>query len=162
MEKFTPLATNFTLPPGLTGWTKSTSAEYSDRLCLLGCLSSNRFAHIQLRPRVQLNVSVFFCLPIYVDGLQPVLNLFQVARTPFLIGMSVCKLFIAWCTYRRFTHSIKIIAPYYIQPLIANYFGRQLLEGKSYAKRLLDILHRSFPSSKLKMLTISQLRPPLQ
>ena len=26
MEKFTPLATNFTLPPGLTGWTNSTSA----------------------------------------------------------------------------------------------------------------------------------------
>ena len=25
MEKFTPLATNFTLPPGLTGWTNSTS-----------------------------------------------------------------------------------------------------------------------------------------
>ena len=26
MEKFTPLATNFTLPPGLTGWTNFTSA----------------------------------------------------------------------------------------------------------------------------------------
>ena len=26
MEKFTPLATNFTLLPGLTGWTNSTSA----------------------------------------------------------------------------------------------------------------------------------------
>ena len=26
MEKFTPLATNFTLPPALTGWTNSTSA----------------------------------------------------------------------------------------------------------------------------------------
>ena len=25
MEKFTPLATNFTLPPGLTGWTNFTS-----------------------------------------------------------------------------------------------------------------------------------------
>ena len=25
MEKFTPLATDFTLPPGLTGWTNSTS-----------------------------------------------------------------------------------------------------------------------------------------
>ena len=27
MEKFTPLATNFTLPPGLTGWTNSTSVR---------------------------------------------------------------------------------------------------------------------------------------
>ena len=27
MEKFTPLATNFSLPPGLTGWTNSTSAN---------------------------------------------------------------------------------------------------------------------------------------
>ena len=27
MEKFTPLATNFTLPPGLTGWTNFTSAS---------------------------------------------------------------------------------------------------------------------------------------
>ena len=27
MEKFTPLATNFTLPPALTGWTNSTSAS---------------------------------------------------------------------------------------------------------------------------------------
>ena len=27
MEKFTPLATNFTLPPGLTGWTNFTSGE---------------------------------------------------------------------------------------------------------------------------------------
>ena len=26
MEKFTPLARNFTLPPGLTGWTNFTSA----------------------------------------------------------------------------------------------------------------------------------------
>ena len=26
MEKYTPLATNFTLPPGLTGWTNFTSA----------------------------------------------------------------------------------------------------------------------------------------
>ena len=25
MEKFTPLASNFTLPPGLTGWTNFTS-----------------------------------------------------------------------------------------------------------------------------------------
>ena len=25
LEKFTPLATNFTLPPALTGWTNSTS-----------------------------------------------------------------------------------------------------------------------------------------
>ena len=30
MEKFTPLATNFTLPPGLTGWTNFTS-EYMER-----------------------------------------------------------------------------------------------------------------------------------
>ena len=29
MEKFTPLATNFTLPPGLTGWTNSTSGTRS-------------------------------------------------------------------------------------------------------------------------------------
>ena len=28
MEKFTPLATNFTLPPALTGWTNSTSDPY--------------------------------------------------------------------------------------------------------------------------------------
>ena len=28
MEKFTPLAKNFTLPPGLTGWTNSTSAQH--------------------------------------------------------------------------------------------------------------------------------------
>ena len=27
MEKFTPLATNFTLPPGLTGWTNFTSGR---------------------------------------------------------------------------------------------------------------------------------------
>ena len=27
MEKFTPLATNFTLPPGLTGWTNFTSGN---------------------------------------------------------------------------------------------------------------------------------------
>ena len=27
MEKFTPLATNFTLPPGLMGWTNSTSVR---------------------------------------------------------------------------------------------------------------------------------------
>ena len=27
MEKFTPLATNFTLPPGLTGWTNFTSVS---------------------------------------------------------------------------------------------------------------------------------------
>ena len=27
MEKFTPLATNFTLLPGLTGWTNSTSED---------------------------------------------------------------------------------------------------------------------------------------
>ena len=37
MEKFTPLATNFTLPPGLTGWTNFTSGHnlvdnYIDRL----------------------------------------------------------------------------------------------------------------------------------
>ena len=36
-----------------------------------------------------------------------------------------------------------------IQPLIANYFGRQLLEAKSYAKRLLDILHRSTIHAKI-------------
>ena len=34
MEKFTPLARNFTLPPGLTGWTNSTSAT---RRCALSC-----------------------------------------------------------------------------------------------------------------------------
>ena len=27
LEKFTPLATNFTLPPALTGWTNSTSGR---------------------------------------------------------------------------------------------------------------------------------------
>ena len=27
MEKFKPLATNFTLPPALTGWTNSTSGD---------------------------------------------------------------------------------------------------------------------------------------
>ena len=30
MEKFTPLATNFTLPPGLTGWTNFTSVGDDD------------------------------------------------------------------------------------------------------------------------------------
>ena len=36
MEKFTPLATNFTLPPGLTGWTNSTSGLYLLFVTLLG------------------------------------------------------------------------------------------------------------------------------
>ena len=31
MEKFTPLATNFTLPPGLTGWTNSTSVNMNPK-----------------------------------------------------------------------------------------------------------------------------------
>ena len=30
MEKFTPLARNFTLPPGLTGWTNFTSVGDDD------------------------------------------------------------------------------------------------------------------------------------
>ena len=33
MEKFTPLATNFTLPPALTAWTNSTSASYYNNIC---------------------------------------------------------------------------------------------------------------------------------
>ena len=32
MEKFTPLATNFTLPPALTGWTNSTSGTHLTNL----------------------------------------------------------------------------------------------------------------------------------
>ena len=28
MEKFTPLATNFTLPPAVTAWTNSTSEQF--------------------------------------------------------------------------------------------------------------------------------------
>ena len=40
MEKFTPLATNFTLPPALTGWTNSTSdiklyCIYFKSMCLV-------------------------------------------------------------------------------------------------------------------------------
>ena len=40
MEKFTPLATNFTLPPGLTGWTNFTSADSMPMLTLKLVLSS--------------------------------------------------------------------------------------------------------------------------
>ena len=36
MEKFTPLATNFTLPPGLTGWTNFTSAQNVSQLYMWG------------------------------------------------------------------------------------------------------------------------------
>ena len=47
IEKFTPLATNFTLPPGLTGWTNSTSA------CIVGKLTHyirGVGAYVQRRP----------------------------------------------------------------------------------------------------------------
>ena len=55
MEKFTPLATNFTLPPGLTGWTNSTSGgegsddqdgddgEEKNEMCL--CVTEVEFVH---------------------------------------------------------------------------------------------------------------------
>ena len=42
MEKFTPLATNFTLPPGLTGWTNFTSADSMPMLTLKLVLSSGQ------------------------------------------------------------------------------------------------------------------------
>ena len=34
MEKFTPLARNFTLPPGLTGWTNFTSGHVHTHMCV--------------------------------------------------------------------------------------------------------------------------------
>ena len=43
MEKFTPLATNFTLPPGLTGWTNSTSACKPRLIVLSVARKKNKF-----------------------------------------------------------------------------------------------------------------------
>ena len=43
MEKFTPLATNFTLPPGLTGWTNSTSAPPFFLVILYQIITSSMF-----------------------------------------------------------------------------------------------------------------------
>ena len=43
MEKFTPLARNFTLPPGLTGWTNSTSAPPFFLVILYQIITSSMF-----------------------------------------------------------------------------------------------------------------------
>ena len=58
MEKFTPLATNFTLPPALTGWTNSTSAP-------LLSASHSSSTLVLLSPR-SINISVIVIIVVVI------------------------------------------------------------------------------------------------
>ena len=59
MEKFTPLATNFTLPPGLTGWTNSTSETLFPNFEMLDSHSLLKLLH----GFVNANTCIFCPLP---------------------------------------------------------------------------------------------------
>ena len=60
-EKFTPLATNFTLPLGLTGWTNSTSAAVADFFCWKrSCVASTSRPHFKTQTSFTLELKVNF------------------------------------------------------------------------------------------------------